>query len=93
MKSRTRGVGHLPAILYLTGCVLAASLALGSWSSWAADGTKTLEPGIKHFGKSYNALVSANSGDFAPSKAVGKECANILPPPMPLYTLGQMRRH
>ena len=57
MKSRTRGVRHLSAILYLAGCVLAASLALGPWSSWAADGIKALEPGIKHFGKSYNELT------------------------------------
>src|SRR6266545_2284598 len=57
MKSRIRGVRHLSAILYFTACVLAASLALGSWSSWAADGTKALEPGIKHFGKSYNELA------------------------------------
>lgn len=34
-----------------------ASLALVSLSSWAADGIKVLEPGIKHFGKSYNELA------------------------------------
>jgi hypothetical protein len=44
-------------LLNLTGSVLAALLVLGSWSSWAADGTKVLEPGIKHFGKSYNELA------------------------------------
>jgi hypothetical protein len=55
MKSRISGVRHLSAILYL----LAASLALGSWSSWATGGikAKALEPGIKHFGKSYNELA------------------------------------
>jgi hypothetical protein len=66
MKCRTRGVRHLSAISYLTGCVLAVSLALGFWSSWAADaprrprpadGANVLEPGIKHFGKSYNELA------------------------------------
>jgi hypothetical protein len=55
MKSRIRNVRHLSAILYL----LAASLALGSWSSWATGALKgkALEPGIKHFGKSYNELA------------------------------------
>jgi hypothetical protein len=66
MKCRTRSVRYLSPIWYLAGCVLAASLALGSWSSWAADeprrprpadGAKVLEPGIKHFGKSYNELA------------------------------------
>ena len=40
---------RIKAIVPLTGWVFCASLALGSLSSWAADGIKVLEPGIKHF--------------------------------------------
>ena len=41
----------------------------------------------------YKSLVSGNSGDFSLSKAVGWEDADAFLPPMPLHTLGQMRRH
>lgn len=48
---------RVKVIVSLTGWVFCASLALGLLSSWAADGIKVLEPGIKHFGKSYNELA------------------------------------
>jgi hypothetical protein len=39
------------------------------------------------------ALVSAKSGGFPLSKAVGRECSNAFLTPMPLHPLGQMCRH
>src|SRR5439155_13273721 len=41
----------------------------------------------------HNTLVSGKSGDFPLWKAVGGECDEALPTPMPLYTLGQMPCH
>ena len=38
-------------------------------------------------------LVSGKSGDFPLWKAVGGECDEALPTPMPLYTLGHMPCH
>jgi len=39
------------------------------------------------------ALVSAKSGSFPLSKAVGREGADAFLTPMPLHTLGQMHCH
>src|SRR5262249_49402845 len=44
-------------ILLLIGCMIFASLAPVPLASWAANGIKVLEPGVKHFGKSYNELA------------------------------------
>jgi hypothetical protein len=58
---------------------------------------KTIEAYLQEvLGKIHQApvsLVSAKSGNFPPSKAVGGECETILSPPMPLHARGQMRRH
>ena len=45
------------------------------------------------FFRDASTLVSGKSGDFPLSKAVGGECDEALPTPMPLHTLGQMPRH
>src|SRR6266436_5648635 len=48
---------------------------------------------VGRFSSSNFALVSGKSGDFPLWKAVGGECDEALPTPMPLYTLGQMPCH
>ncbi len=50
------GARRTSIIVFVTS-VLAASVALGSWSSLAADNVTALEPGARHFGKSYNELA------------------------------------
>ena len=58
MSGRSRGVRRLAAVLCAVGCVLGSSLALGSPPIAAADdGGVVLEPGIKHYGKTYNELA------------------------------------
>jgi hypothetical protein len=86
---------HIHAVLdtaaYPTGLTVTddqmKALKLEPASFHGTDWNYTIKP------RAIRTLVSAKSGDFLPSQAIGRKCENALPTPMSLHALGQMRRH